>query len=402
MLPTISNIDLEDLEKPRRNLIKLSLLNREHTSYSLHPLIRDYFKDKLEGIESADEIKQGMCRVMVQVAIEIPQNSTLELIKEFSPVIPHMEEVATVIKEFIIDQDLPQPFLGLVSFYQSQGFYDQANPWFDELFSIAETRNVSVVTMLNNQAFAYTLEGNYTQAEILCMKALERTERLRNDNISTDYRAALSTTAIRTTLGRIYCEEKRYSQALSVLEQALEQLNQVIENLNILLQSCSTIPSIAIADPTFYNKLLERKAINLNTLGKIYCEQDNCDQAQLKLEEALQISQSLPPDMNFALTVCILDNFAYFYLKCDNLPAAERTYKDALELARKTLGEDHPNFGIILSSLAHLHIWGYYSKAQSEQLYLQALNILEKRLGNEHPETVKVRRSLEHCRSQMS
>ncbi|MEQ8752250.1 MAG: tetratricopeptide repeat protein [Coleofasciculus sp. G1-WW12-02] len=397
-----NEFDLEDLEKPRRNLIKLSLLNREHTTYSLHPLIRDYFKDKLEGIESADEIKQGMCRAMAKVATEIPQNSTLELIKEFSIVIPHMEEVATVIKEFIIDQDLPQPFLCLVSFYQSQGFYDQAKHWFDEFFSIAETRNVPAITMLNNQAIVYIHESNYTQAENLCMKALEKTERLRKDNISIDYRAAIPTTAIRTTLGRIYCEQKRYSQALSVSEQALEELNQVIVNLNKLLQSCSTVPSIV--DPTSYNKLLERKATNLNTQGKVYCEQDNWDQdqAQLKLEEALQISQSLPPDINFALTMCILDSFAYFYLKCGNLPAAERTYKDALELVQKTLGEDHQNFGILLNSLAHLHILGYYSQTESEQLYLQALNILEKRLRTEHPETVKVRRSLEHCRSQMS
>jgi len=106
--------------------------------------------------------------------------------------------------------------------------------------------------------------------------------------------------------------------------------------------------------------------------------------------------------MSFALTICIMDNFAYFYRKCGNLPAAERTYKYALELARKTLGEDHPNFGIILSSLADLHILRYYFKAQSNQLYLQALNILEKRLGTEHIETVKLRISLESCRSQMS
>jgi CHAT domain-containing protein/tetratricopeptide (TPR) repeat protein len=79
-----------------------------------------------------------------------------------------------------------------------------------------------------------------------------------------------------------------------------------------------------------------------------------------------------------------LSSLAELYRSMGNYEAAEPLYLQALEIRRRVLGEEHPDFAASLNNLAELYrsIGNY---AAAEPLYLQALEIRRRVLGEEHP-----------------
>jgi hypothetical protein len=110
-----------ELEEIRDDtLLNLHLLQRKGEGiYQLHPLLREFFQDKLTGLEQAEEFKRSLCGVMVEVAQDIPDSSTLEQITAVSPAIPHIAEVANHLIQYLSDDDLFWPFIGNARFYRT-------------------------------------------------------------------------------------------------------------------------------------------------------------------------------------------------------------------------------------------------------------------------------------------
>ena len=64
---------------------------------------------------------------------------------------------------------------------------------------------------------------------------------------------------------------------------------------------------------------------------------------------------------------------------------AEPLYKQALEIRKRVLGEDHPDYASSLNNLALLYRdMGQYEKARP--LLQQALEIRKRALGEDHPD----------------
>jgi tetratricopeptide (TPR) repeat protein len=73
---------------------------------------------------------------------------------------------------------------------------------------------------------------------------------------------------------------------------------------------------------------------------------------------------------------------------------AEPLYKQALELRKRLLGENHPSTASSYNNLASLYnAMGRYEEA--EPLYEQALAICQRVLGVNHPNTVTIRKNWE-------
>ena len=67
------------------------------------------------------------------------------------------------------------------------------------------------------------------------------------------------------------------------------------------------------------------------------------------------------------------------------LKKSETLYKKALEIKKKVLGEEHPDYAMSLNNLGILYkITGDYKAV--EPLYKQALEIKKKTLSEEHPD----------------
>jgi hypothetical protein len=54
----------EDVEKPRRDLIKLHLLKTDKKTYSLHQLIRQVFQKKLDESTETEEAKTAFAAML--------------------------------------------------------------------------------------------------------------------------------------------------------------------------------------------------------------------------------------------------------------------------------------------------------------------------------------------------
>ncbi len=75
---------------------------------------------------------------------------------------------------------------------------------------------------------------------------------------------------------------------------------------------------------------------------------------------------------------------------------AVRVAEDALKVAEKTFGPDHPDLAMSLNKLALLYlVQGKY--AESEPLQKRALAIFEKALGLDHPDVATVCENLARC-----
>ncbi|WP_292849538.1 tetratricopeptide repeat protein, partial [Nostoc sp. NMS8] len=148
----------EELEEIRDDtLLNLHLLQRKGEGiYQLHPLLREFFQYKCTGLDKVEELKRSLCWVMVRVGQDIPETPTLQQITAVSPAISHIAEVANNLIQYVSDDDLFWPFIGKAIFYEAQGLYNQALPWYEQCLEVTKKRlgeeHPDVAESLNNLA----------------------------------------------------------------------------------------------------------------------------------------------------------------------------------------------------------------------------------------------------------
>ncbi|MEQ8957186.1 MAG: tetratricopeptide repeat protein, partial [Coleofasciculus sp. C2-GNP5-27] len=216
----LAEIDEEELEEIRDyGLVNLHLVQRQGKElYQLHPLIREFLISKREASGIADKLKRDFCRVMVGEAKGIPPTPTLVEIKAVNPVIPHIAEAATSQQDWLTDDDLIVPFVGLGCFYKGQGLYEQAEPWFKDCLSVTVQRlgdnHPDVATSLNNLAELYRFQGRYEKAEPVYLDALALFKRLLGEN-HPDVASSLD------NLAGLYKAQGRYEESEPICIEAL-------------------------------------------------------------------------------------------------------------------------------------------------------------------------------------
>ena len=393
--------DEEELEEIRDDtLLNLHLLQRKGEGiYQLHQLLREFFQYKLTGLEQAEELKRSLCQVMVAVAKDIPENATLKQITAISPAIPHIAEVANHLIQYLSDDDLICTFLGNAWFYNGQGLYNQALPWYKQCLEVTKKRlgeeHPDVATSLNNLALLYDFQGRYSEAEPLYIQALALRRQLLGEE-HPDIAGSLNNLAsLYNSQGRYSEAEPLYIQALALRRQLLgEKHLDIAQSLNNLAYLYRDQGRYSEAEPLYiqalalWRKLLGEEhpdiAQSLNNLAALYYSQGRYSQAEPLYIQALALRRQLlgeeHPDIAQSL-----NNLASLYNSQGRYSEAEPLYIQALALWRKLLGEEHPSVALILNNLALLYeSQGRYSEA--EPLYIQALALKHQLLGDEHPD----------------
>ncbi len=410
------NNEAQNRKKARRELLQLHLLqHKDEGIYQLHPLLREFFQSKLTGLEQAEEFKHSVCRVMIAVAKNIPETPTLEQIKNFAPAIPHLAQVANNFLQYISDDDLIWAFVGNAFFYDGQGLYDKARPWYEQCLEITEKRlgeeHPNVATSLNNLALLYDSQGKYSEAEPLYIQALAlRCKLLGEEHL--DVAQSLN------NLAELYRSQGKYSEAEPLYIQSLELWRKLLgeehpsvaTSLNNLAELYRSQGKYSEAEPLYiqslelWRKLLGEEhpfvATSLNNLAELYRSQGKYSEAEPLYIQALALSrQLLGEEHPFVATS--LNNLAELYRSQGKYSEAEPLYIQALALSRQLLGEEHPFVATSLNNLALLYRFqGKYSEA--EPLYIQALDIFEQQLGVDHPHTVIVRNNLASLRQRLN
>jgi len=168
--------DVEELELARDKLGRLHLLQVSSETCELHPLVREFFRDKLGNREDAEGMKRAFAGVMVKKAKEFPHTPTLEHINAYQHIIPHLTEVAQKHINTVADEDVGWVFFGLGRFYEGQGLYALAETWYKQCVEVVKLRlgenHPSTATSYNNLAGLYESMGRYEEAEQMYQLAL--------------------------------------------------------------------------------------------------------------------------------------------------------------------------------------------------------------------------------------
>ncbi|MEM1393186.1 MAG: tetratricopeptide repeat protein [Cyanobacteria bacterium P01_H01_bin.150] len=354
------NWNSNHVSEARKQLYKFNLIqlvSSQGSLYSIHVLIRDFFKDELiASEETARDLKRAFVGVMLSIAKKIPQTPTRSDIESVEDTIPHLKEVAENLIAVVEDEDLIWAFVGIAWFYEGQGLYTLAEPWYEQCLSTTKQRlgqeHPDVASSLNNLAGLYRLQGRYEQAQPLFLQALELRKKLLGQE-HPDVASSLNNLAL------LYKLQGRYEQAEPLYLQALELRKKLLGQEH---------PDVATS---------------LNNLALLYYSQGRYEQAEPLYLQALELRKKLLGQEHPYVTIS-LDNLALLYESQGRYEQAEPLYLQALELRKKLLEEEHPYVAISLNNLAGLYrLQGRYE--QAEPLYLQALELRKKLLGQEHP-----------------
>jgi tetratricopeptide (TPR) repeat protein len=405
----LSAEDEEELEDIREEqLLNLHLLQAvEGEVYQFHPLVRQFFQAKLALREDGDELKRSFCRGMVEEAKTIPDTPTKEQIEAVALSIPHIAESATKLEQWLEDEDLIPPFVGLGRFYGGQGFYDLAEPWHEQCREVTRRRlgeeHPDVATSLNNLAELYKFQGKYEEAEPLFLQALELRKRLLEEN-HPDVAHSLN------NLAELYRSQGRYTEAEPLHLQALELRKRLLGDNHLdFAQSLNNLATLygfqaryTEAEPLYlqalelYKRLLgdnhPHVAQFLNNLATLYRYQGRYTEAEPLYLQALELKKRLLGD-NHPYVALSLNNLAALYRSQCRYSEAEPLYLEALDLRKRLLGDNHPDVAQSLNNLAYLYNFqGRYTEA--EPLYLEAINIATKVLGKNHPHVAQALNNL--------
>ncbi|NEO33947.1 MAG: tetratricopeptide repeat protein [Symploca sp. SIO3C6] len=355
----LPNQDSEELKDFRDyNLLELNLIESTAEGiYQLHSLMREFLRDKIELSDGADELKRGFCQAMVAVAEKIPETPTQQEIAATAPAIPHLVEAATVLPDWLSDEDLYLPFTGLGWFYEGQGAYDHALPWREQCLDLTRNRLGSehplVAASLNNLAELYRYQGRYESAEPLHVEALEMRKKLLGQQ-HPDVAQSLN------NLAELYRYQGRYELAEPLHVEALEMRRRLLGNEH---------PDVAAS---------------LNDLANLYNNQGRYSEAEPLYLHTLEMRKKLlgteHPDVATSL-----NDLANLYNYQGRYELAEPLFVEALEMRRRLLGNEHPDVAASLNDLANLcNNQGRYSEA--EPLFVEALEMRKKLLGQQHPD----------------
>jgi tetratricopeptide (TPR) repeat protein len=382
------------------SLVHLNLVKSLGDSwYELHTLIRIYLRDKLEESAFRDRAKKLYCIVMVFLAKKIKETLTLEDIAKIEPFIDHLKIAAEELNQWLEDDDLGWPFIGLGFFYRAQGFYNEAIPYFEQCLSLSKQRfgskHPTVATSLNNLAELYKSQGKYAEAEPLYRRSLAVLEKQLGENHPLVATSLNNLAGLYKSQGKYEEAEPLYRRSLAIDEKIYEENHPTVAtSLNNLAGLYESQGKYAEAEPLYRRSLaiLEKQlrenhptvASSLNNLAGLYESQGKYAEAEPLYRRSLAIWEKQLGE-NHPLVATSLNNLALLYFAQGKYAEAEPLFLQSLAIWEKQLGENHPDVAESLNNLAELYkSQGKYEKA--ETLFLRSLAIDEKVYGENHPD----------------
>jgi len=392
-----SDVEAANIQLYGQNLIQC--IDQGEGLYQIHPLIREFLKIKLGELEEKDKLKQVFTDVFVSIAETIPNSPTQNDIRLVEDAIPHLAEIAENLIDAVSNESLIWPFVGIGRYYEGQGLYKLAEPWYKQCVSLLETRlgeeHPYVATSYNNLAGLYYSQGRYREAEPLYQKVLALSQKLLGEDhpdVATSYN---NLAALYHAQGRYSEAEPLYQQALSLRQKLLgEEHPYITTSYNNLAGLYSSQGRYGEAEPLYQKALALRKKLlgedhpdvaeTYDNLAGFYNSQGKYSEAEPLCQRALSLRQKLLGEEHPSVATSY-NNLAALYDSQGRYEEAGLLYQKALELRKKLLGEDHPDVANSYNNLAGLYdSQGRYGEA--EPLYQKALELRKKLLGEDHPD----------------
>ncbi|MBD0267415.1 MAG: tetratricopeptide repeat protein [Cyanobacteria bacterium Co-bin8] len=382
---------------------------------SLHPLIRTFFREKLalgaESIIPQQILEQALAATLAGIARAIPQELTPEMTVALSPISGHLAEVVQHHPNRLSDENLIWPFIGLGRFYQSQGLFSLAEPWWQACLVATQQRfgetHPDVAFSLNNLALIYRHRGYVEKAEAFYQQFIEKISQLFKEEHPTRATGLNNLAALYRSLGRLEEAEMLYQKALVEEHPPENDHLSVVTSLNNLADLYRCQGRCSEAEPLYQKALAMAQrllgsehavvATCLNNLAQLYCAQKRYKEAEALHTQVLNMRRRLFGKEHVAIATS-LNNLAELYRIQERYRKAESLYTQSLEMIRRISGEEHPNFASGLNNLGVL-----YARLrrfdQAINLLQQALTKQLQLLGESHPDTQRTLHNLDNVRA---
>ncbi len=240
-----------------------------------------------------------------------------------------------------------------------RGEYQEAEPWMAEAVHRVEADGLSgypLIITLSNLGACYLDLGRYVEAESHLRRAIREGE-------SSSGLSELALAVALNNFGVLMTRIGRESRALDAFDQSLEIRRRLLG------------PHHAGV------------ARQLHNLARLHVENNHLDRAEQLYLEALDIWENFDgsvADVSAGLTG-LSNLYVHRNKPAEALPLAER----AVRLWENKLDRSHPTYSFLLNNLAKVYIaLGQFERA--ELLIQQALEIAKLTLGEQHPETANI------------
>ncbi len=397
------NLDDEDMEESRDDaltalhLLQVSERNTERCNFKLHQLIREFFQAKLAEDKSLEQkLKSAFVQSMLSISKPVPQEITLDIVRDLAPAIPHLKEVTGNLINYIPDDGLLTSFWGILIFYEGQGLYSQAETYCKYCLDITRSRlgedHSDFAASVNNIAYLYESQGKYKEAEQFHVQALKL--RQVGGHYSDIANSLNNLAELYRMQGRYKEAEPLYLKGIKLIKELLGEHHAdfatILNNLALLYKAQGKYTEAEL----FHRQSLELRieifgmyhphiASSLNNLASVYESQRRYEEAEILLLTSLQLIQEILGDLHPAMANS-LNNLALLYKTQRRYKEAKLLYLKAFHIDRELLGERHPNLATDLNNLAGLYqSQGKYDEA--ETFYLKSLQLRQELLGNKHP-----------------
>lgn len=392
MLEELEN-SLEATEEAKNKLVRLNLLQPcGEGIYRFHQLIREFFRQKLEALPEAEELKFYLVGYIAALAKQIPDSPNHDEINIISPLIPHIQEIVKEMSQYLSDSDFGYPFTLLIFFYKNQGLYALAADscqFFIEKLQTRFPKNLLFVTEVKHiLAILYRSQGFYNEAERVCKSVLSFFKKDMDDQhlwlIKSQHELAL-----------IYILQNRFNEAEKILLICWEKIVNNSElpgfdgekkfKINENISEDQTLAFIPILrQQSYQNKSIDILITVSNTLGKLYQDLGRYNEAESLLEESLDIAKNLL-DNNHPSIAAYKNNLASLYNVQGKYRQAELLFMESLDILKKLFGEHHPDVASVFNNLGNVYrSQENYNKA--EFFFEQALEIRKNCLSDNHPD----------------
>jgi tetratricopeptide (TPR) repeat protein len=338
-------------------LRRLSLVERQDDSLSVHRLVQDVTRDRLPD---AERVRWEAC-VAAMVGGAFPQDcEDVRTWEKCSRLLPHaLTATDPSRREPDEVEETARLLNSLGVFLCVRAEYETAGPLLRRALAIREQalgpEHPDTLASVNSLGELLYNAGDYAGAKTLHRRALAVRERV----LGTEHPDTLVSVS---NLGELLYRSGDYTRAEPLHRRALETRERVLgpdhpdtltsaSNLGILLESTG---DYAGAEPLYRRAL----AVNERVLGPDH------------------------PD-----TIGSVNNLGFLLFRTGDYTGAELLYRRALEASERVLGVEHPDTLVCVNYLGGLlSRTGDYAGA--EPLFRRALAVRERVLGPEHPDTL--------------
>ncbi len=206
---------------------------------------------------------------------------------------------------------------------------------------------------INNLGEFYRRINRLNDAESFFLKAIE---------ISTKISETVIESAAKNNLGVVYTAQKKYDEALKVLDEALLKRRKL------------------------YGEESTEVAITLDNIGLAYASKKNYPKAEEFTKKALAIFEKKGGIANID-TIIATNNLAAFYKEQGKTDEAINLYQRQFDLTEKEFGSDSPKLIEPIANLASLYVNDKDFK-KTESVFRRYLTLLEKNNYAAYPRKV--------------